>query len=65
MPDVLPIAEKHYQNIIDINTAVTGCKDCSDYEIVPAYLALTCNDEECIREINDNAGGGVYFVNNN
>ena len=57
--------EKIRNNFIDINKAVTGCKDCSDYEIVPAYLALTCNDKECTRSINNESGVGIYFVDNN
>ena len=39
------------------------CKTCSDYQIVPSYLALTCNDN--CTEFNKTAGVGDYFVNNN
>ena len=53
------------QNFININEAVARCGTCSDYEIVKPDLALTCNEDECIREINDEAGVGIYFVNNN
>jgi|TARA_B110001469_G_scaffold105784_1_gene105297 hypothetical protein len=58
-------ANKIMGNYNDINKAITGCKVCSDYEIVPAYLAVECNKNTCTRSINDKSGVGMYFVNNN
>ena len=40
------------------------CKTCSDYQIAPSYLALTCTND-CITKINKRSGVGDYFVNNN
>ena len=58
-------AEKIMNNFETINEHVSGCDVCSDYEIVQPYLALTCNGEECTRKINDHAGVGIYFKENN
>jgi hypothetical protein len=58
-------AEKIMNNYTTINNYITGCKECSDYEIVPAYLAVNCNKETCTRDINNQSGVGIYYVNNN
>jgi len=58
-------ANEIMNNFETINEYVSGCNTCSNYEIVNPTLALTCNGEQCTREINDNAGAGMYFVNNN
>ena len=58
-------AEKIMNNFETINEHVSGCDVCSDYDIVQPYLALTCDGEQCIREINDHAGVGIYFKDNN
>ena len=52
-------------NFQTINEYISGCDKCSDYEIVQPYLALTCNGKDCIRQINDHAGVGIYYVDNN
>ena len=58
-------AEKIMNNFETINEHVSGCDVCSDYDIVQPYLALTCDGESCTRQINDHAGVGIYFKNNN
>ena len=58
-------AEKIMNNFQTINEYVSGCDKCSDYEIVQPYLALTCDGKDCIRSINDHAGVGIYYVDNN
>ena len=56
------ISQDKYETI---NEHVSGCDVCSDYDIVQPYLALTCDGEQCTRQINDHAGVGIYFKNNN
>ena len=58
-------AEKIMENFENINETISGCSNCSDYEIVPSYLGLTCDGEQCKREINADSGVGIYFKNNN
>ena len=58
-------AEKIMNNFETINEHVSGCDVCSDYDIVQPYLALTCNGEQCTRQINDHAGVGIYYKDNN
>jgi len=58
-------AEKIMKNFNDINETISGCSECSDYEIVPSYLGVTCDGEQCNREININSGVGIYFKDNN
>ena len=58
-------AEKIMNNFQSINESVSGCDKCSDYGIVQPYLALTCDGENCNRQINDSAGVGIYYVDNN
>ena len=58
-------AEKIMENFENISEHVNGCDVCSDYDIVQPYLALTCNGEQCTRQINYHAGVGIYFKNNN
>ena len=52
-------------NFQTINEYISGCDKCSDYEIVQPYLALTCDGKDCTRSINDHAGVGIYYVDNN
>ena len=52
-------------NFQSINEYISGCDKCSDYEIVQPHLALTCDGENCNRQINDHAGVGIYYVDNN
>ena len=40
------------------------CKTCSDYQISPSYLPLTCSGNECITSIDKDAGVGDYYVEN-
>jgi hypothetical protein len=58
-------AEKIMDNFQKINEGISGCSTCSDYEIVQPSLALTCDGESCNRQINDRAGVGIYYVDNN
>ena len=58
-------AEKIMNNFETINEHVSGCDVCSDYDIVQPQLALTCDGESCTRSINDKAGVGIYYVDNN
>ena len=58
-------AEKIMNNFETINEHVSGCDVCSDYDIVQPQLALTCDGESCTRSINDRAGVGIYYVDNN
>ena len=61
------IAE-NYKNINDFISnpgwEESKCKSCSDYQISPSYLSLTCNKNECITQINKTAGVGDYYVDN-
>jgi hypothetical protein len=58
-------AEKIMNNFETINEHISGCDVCSDYDIVQPHLALTCDGESCNRSINDHAGVGIYYVDNN
>ena len=63
--DIKHNAEKIMDNFQSINEYISGCDKCSDYEIVQPHLALTCDGENCNRQINDHAGVGIYYVDNN
>jgi len=65
-------ATKIMKNYTDINEFVSNpqwtddkCKMCSDYDIVKPDLPLVCEGSQCISSINESAGVGIYYVNNN
>ena len=66
-----PKQELHFWSgeIVNIKTHPINSDEyidkCSDYEIVQPYLALTCDGKDCTRSINDHAGVGIYYVDNN
>ena len=42
-----------------INEQLMGCKSCSDYSIVPPFLSLNCNGNQCRSFVNDIDGIGI------
>jgi len=51
------------QKILDNNTKIVneiaGCGKCSDYSVFPPYLAVECNEDKCIQNINSPEGIGA------
>ena len=58
-------AEKIMNNSVGINENISTCSQCSDYDIVKPDLALTCDGNNCLSQINKDAAGGEYYVDNN
>ena len=64
-------AEEIMNNYGNVNSFISNpnwnpdkCTTCSDGMVASAFLPVTCSGEQCITDINPNAGVGDYFVDN-
>ena len=45
----------------NILNTLMKCNQCSDYSIVPPYLAVECNKDSCNEFIHNPNGVGIYY----
>ena len=47
------------KNNTKIINELGGCGKCSDYSVIPPYLAVKCNEDTCIQHVYDETGLGA------
>ena len=61
-------ADKIIENNTKLVNEITGCNQCSDYSVIPPYVVVNCNQNQCIQTIKNQMGIGLEInsvLNNN
>ena len=58
-------ADNIIKNHMKITEELINCKTCSDYSIIPPYVTMECNTNNCIQKDIMPDGVGIEIVKNN
>ena len=58
-------ADNIIKNNMNITEELIKCTECSDYSIIPPYVTMECNSNNCIQKDIKPDGVGIEIVKNN
>ena len=52
-------ADRIINNNTKLVNEIAGCGQCSSYSVIPPYVSINCNENQCIQSIDNNQGVGI------